>query len=371
MNGTGSRIAIDARYVNGHMSGMARHTLNLLHGLEGARPASPLILLTPDAAELPTEVRSSAAFRLLRVAGRPGPKDQWGLARRLESEGVGLFYSLDAWTPMTGAFRRVITIYDLIPLLCRRHLRRSWKARLALPWKAWLRLQCWRADAVVTVSRRSAEDIIEHLRAPAEKVHVIYGGVHVGDGRADGSRSKPADGPYVLYVGRCDPYKNLSRLVEAFARVRRTRPGLRLIIAGPRDPRYPEAEQAAQRFGLDGAARFTGQIGEDELRSLYRGAALLVMPSLFEGFGFPPLEAMGFGVPVIASNVAALPEVCGDAALLVDPLDSTALAAAMERVLSDAPLAETLRRRGLSQAARFTPAAQAAQTLALCERLLK
>jgi hypothetical protein len=132
MTTAGSLIAIDARYVNGRMSGMARYTLNLLHGLEGAPAAQPLILLTADPAALPAEVRSSAAFRLLRVAGRPGPKDQWRLARRLESERVGLLYSLDAWAPMTGGFRRVITIYDLIPLLCRLHLRRSWKARLAI-----------------------------------------------------------------------------------------------------------------------------------------------------------------------------------------------------------------------------------------------
>ena len=370
MTSAGSLIAIDARYVNGHMSGMARYTLNLLHGLESARAAPPLILLTSDPAALPAEVRSSEAFRLLRVPGRPGPRDQWGLARRLESEGVGLLYSLDAWTPMTGAFRRVITIYDLIPLLCRPHLRRSWKARLAVLWKAWLRAQCRRADAVVTVSRSSAEDIGRHLGVPAEKLHVIYPGVRVTGDRADGSAAEAAAGPYALYVGRCDPYKNLPRLMKAFARVRRAHPALRLIIVGPRDPRYPEAEAEALRCGLDGAARFTGQVSDDELRALYRGASLLVMPSLREGFGLPPLEAMGFGVPVVASNVAALTEVCGDAALLVDPLDPAALAAAMVRVLSDAPLAETLRRRGLSRAARFTPGAQAAQTLALCERLL-
>ena len=272
---------------------------------------------------------------------------------------------------MTGAFRRVITVYDLIPLLCRRHLRRSWKARLAILWKAWLRAQCLRADAVVTVSRSSAEDIREHLGVPAEKLHVIHGSVHVTGDRADGPRVEAADGPYALYVGRCDPYKNLCRLVEAFVRVRRSHPSLRLIVAGPRDPRYPEAEAAARRFGLNGAARFTGEVSDAELCALYRGASLLVMPSLREGFGLPPLEAMSFGVPVVASNAASLPEICGDAALLADPFDPAALAAAMERVLSDAALADTLRRRGLRQAARFTPAAQAAQMLALCERLLK
>ena len=159
--------------------------------------------------------------------------------------------------------------------------------------------------------------------------------------------------------------------MEAFARVRQTHPALRLIVAGPRDPRYPEAEAAARRFGLNGSAQFTGQVSDAELRALYRGASLLALPSLREGFGLPPLEAMSFGVPVVASNAASLPEICGDAALFVDPLDSPALAVAMERVLSDAPLAETLRRRGLKQAARFTPGVQAAQTLALCEQLLK
>jgi glycosyltransferase involved in cell wall biosynthesis len=353
------------------MSGMARYTLNLLHGLGSARAPSPLILLTSDPSDLPAEVRSSAAFRLLHVARRPGPRDQWGLARRLEAEGVGLFLSLDAWAPMTGAFRRVITIYDLIPLLCKPQLRRSWKARMGFLWKTWLRMQCRRADAVVTVSHSSAGDIGRHLGVPAEKLHVICGSVLVAGDCADDSPVETASGPYALYVGRCDPYKNLCRLVEAFVRVRRTHPALRLIVAGPRDARYPEAEVAARSFGLDGAARFTGQVSDAELRALYRGASLLVMPSLSEGFGLPPLEAMSFGVPVVASNLASLPEVCGDAALLVDPLDVPALAAAMERVLSDAPLAETLRRRGLKQAARFTTAAQAARTLALCERLLK
>jgi glycosyltransferase involved in cell wall biosynthesis len=366
-----SLIAIDARYVSGHMSGIARYTLNLLRGLESARTAPPVILLTSDPSALPAEVRSSAAFRLLRIAGRPGPRDQWGLARRLESEGIGLFYSPDAWTPMTGAFRRIITIHDLIPLLCRPYLRQSWKARLAVLWKAWLNLQCRRADAVVTVSRSSARDIRRHLGVPAEKLHVIYNSVCVPDDGTDGSPGEAARGPYVLYVGRRDPYKNLCGLVEAFARVQRTHPALRLIVVGPLDPRYPEAEAAARRLGLDGSAQFTGQVGDAELCALYRGASLLALPSLREGFGLPPLEAMSFGVPVVASNVASLPEVCGDAALLVDPLDPPALAVAMERILSDAPLAETLRRRGLKQAARFTPSAQAAQTLALCERLLK
>jgi glycosyltransferase involved in cell wall biosynthesis len=238
-------------------------------------------------------------------------------------------------------------------------------------WKAWLSLQCRRADAVVTVSRSSAADIRRHLGVPAEKLHVIYNSVCVPGDLADDSSGEAARGPYVLCVGRRDPYKNLCRLVEAFARVRRTHPALRLIVVGPRDERYPEAEAAARRLGLNGAARFTGQVGDAELRALYRGASLLAMPSLREGFGLPPLEAMSFGAPVIASNVPSLPEVCGDAALFVDPLDAPALAAAMERVLSDASLAETLRRRGLKRAARFTPSAQAAQTLALCERLLK
>jgi glycosyltransferase involved in cell wall biosynthesis len=371
MTGAGARIAIDARCASGPMSGMARYTLNLLHGLADTPASEPLFLLTADPSSLPADVRSSAAFRLLRIAGRPGPMDQWSLARRLESEGVELFYSLDAWTPMTGAFRRVITIYDLIPLLCRPYLGRSWKARLAVVWKTWLRAQCWRADAVVTVSRSSAEDIRVHLGVPAEKIHVIYGSVHVPDDRPEGSQMETADGPYALYVGRCDPYKNLCGLIEAFALVRLKHAALQLIVAGARDPRYPDAEALVRRLGLDGRARFTGAVSDAELCALYRGAALLVMPSLREGFGLPPLEAMSFGVPVVASNAASLPEVCGDAALMVDPLDPPALAAAMERILSDHSLADALRRRGANRAVRFTPEVQAARTLALCERLLK
>ena len=186
---------------------------------------------------------------------------------------------------------------------------------------------------------------------------------------------------YVLYLGSNKPHKNLVRLIEAWQIAptgsksanqqipdhvsRFTFRASRLVIAGAWDDRYPEARQRVAALGLSDSVMFLGPVAEAGLPALYAGAELFVFPSLHEGFGFPVLEALACGTPVICSNVSSLPEVAGSAALQIDPRDTDALAAAMDRVLGDTALAEELRQRGLQQAARFTWAQTAQQTLAV------
>jgi glycosyltransferase involved in cell wall biosynthesis len=275
---------------------------------------------------------------------------------------------------MGASCLKIITIYDLIPITCRDVLHSSVKARWWRLWRCWLKLQSRTASRVITLSRHSAMDIERLLNAPADKIRIIPGGVESpGAPAAEISaeiRGIIQGGPFLLYVGRRDPYKNLAGLVQAFARVRAERNDCRLVLAGAPDARYMEPETETRRLGLESAVIFTGHVGDAAITALYRNAAVFVFPSLYEGFGLPPLEAMAGGAPVVASNRTSVPEAVGDAALLVDPAAPAEMAQAICRVLSDRALAATLREAGLKRAASFTLRRQAEQTLAVYEELI-
>jgi glycosyltransferase involved in cell wall biosynthesis len=163
------------------------------------------------------------------------------------------------------------------------------------------------------------------------------------------------DHPFVLYVGNIKPHKNIERIIEAFGRAREQGPdGLKLVIIGDEVSKYPSLRQMVHRHKLDKHVRFLGFQPQETLASFYRLAGAFVFPSLYEGFGLPPLEAMACGTPVITSNVSSLPEVAGDAALLVDPYDVDALCRAIVRVFSDRPLRDMLVAKGLTRVRQFS-----------------
>ncbi len=177
--------------------------------------------------------------------------------------------------------------------------------------------------------------------------------------------------PYILYVGSIEPRKNLLRLLQAYARLREVAPQWRLVIVGARNiwlssPLILEID----KMSLKPWVQFTGFIPESDLPALYNGADLFAFPSLYEGFGLPVLEAMRCGTPVVTSNLSSLPEVAGDAAILVDPYDVEAIASAMQRALTDPALAQDLQRRGLEWSEGFTWERTARQTLALYQKVL-
>jgi glycosyltransferase involved in cell wall biosynthesis len=176
--------------------------------------------------------------------------------------------------------------------------------------------------------------------------------------------------PYILYVGSLEKRKNLPRLLQAYARLRQDLPGWKLVIVGARKWKSAPIFDTLSRLGLEPYVHFTGFVEEDDLPALYNGADLFCFPSLYEGFGLPVLEAMACGTPVVTSSTSSLPEVAGEAALLVDPYDVEAIAAAMRRVLSDPELAQDLRARGLARAAQFTWERTARETIAVYERVL-
>ncbi|MFM7325283.1 MAG: glycosyltransferase family 4 protein, partial [Nodosilinea sp.] len=177
--------------------------------------------------------------------------------------------------------------------------------------------------------------------------------------------------PYLLYLGRHAPHKNLARLIQAFARLPAGATDLELWIGGGGDRRFTPALQAqVEALGLGPRVRFLGYVPETDLPRLINQAMALVFPSLWEGFGLPVLEAMACGTPVITSNLAALPEVAGEAALLIDPYRVEELAATMAAVWQDSQLWQQLHRAGLARAQRFSWAKTGAATAAVLQTYL-
>jgi glycosyltransferase involved in cell wall biosynthesis len=229
------------------------------------------------------------------------------------------------------------------------------------------------ATRLLAISQATKDDLVRRYGVAPERVTVTH--LAAGDEmRPVGEVAMVAAakdrygivGDYLLYVGTLHPRKNLARLIQAFAPVASQFPALRLVLAGKKGWMYEDIFAQARNLGLEGRVVFTGYVAAEDLPALYTGALAFVFPSLYEGFGMPVLEAMACGAPVAASNTSSLPEVAGDAALLVDPTD----VAALSRLAGDAALRASLRARGLIQAARFSWQRCASETLAALDEAM-
>jgi len=216
--------------------------------------------------------------------------------------------------------------------------------------------------SILTVSQASKDDIIHYLKVPASKVEVIYNALDERLAMAptpeevDRVRQRfLLTSPFLLYAGNIKPHKNVDRLIEAFSLLKKQGfEEVKLLIIGDEISKYPNLRRLVHRYQLHQQVRFLGFVPDETLAVLYRLASAFVFPSLYEGFGLPTLEAMAAGAPVITSNVSSLPEVVGDAAILIDPLDAGAIAEAMRRVLADPSLSADLTRRGRERVKAFS-----------------
>jgi alpha-1,3-rhamnosyl/mannosyltransferase len=258
----------------------------------------------------------------------------------------------------------VVTIYDLIGRRLPRTL--SWRGRLL--YNAAMSLSLRTADAVITISESARGDLARHYPSVSGRVAVtpLAAGSAFRpqpEAAVTAMRSRYNLPPrYLLYLGSNKPHKNLARLLEAWEQVAPRADDATLLIAGHQDAKHSIVAAAPRRMLLPNVA-------DDDLPGLYSGAELFVFPSLYEGFGLPPLEAMACGTPVLCANSSSLPEVVGDAALLVNPYDSGAIAAGLERLLGDAALRAELRERGLRRAAGFSWRRTAEETVRVYERV--
>jgi glycosyltransferase involved in cell wall biosynthesis len=249
---------------------------------------------------------------------------------------------------------RLITIYDLYFLDRPEHT----EAEIRRDYPALVAHHARTADGIIVISDYTRQQTITRLGVDGDRITVCRPGTPRWPRRAEPETPGP-----ILFVGTLEPRKNLHRLIEAYELLLGRRPSTPdLVIAGaiPASGSALFAGSASIAQARD-RVRLTGYVSDDERQRLYRGASMLVLPSLDEGFGIPALEAMTMGVPVVASNRGAIPEVVGDAGILVDPDDGAALAAAIERVLDDGSLRRRMAHSGVARAAQFTWASSAAK----------
>jgi len=239
----------------------------------------------------------------------------------------------------------------------------------------WVPYSARKAHHVIAVSEATRRDLIELYHISPAKITVLYHGISPAFRRVEDAGTLAAirhkyglaERPFVLSVGTIQPRKNYRRLIQAFAHLDES---LALVIAGSKGWHYEDVFGEVSRQGLAERVHFLGFVADADLPALYSAASLFVYPSLYEGFGLPVLEAMTCGTPVVASNQSALPEVVGQAGLLVDPRDVKALAAAMSRLLADKDLHQKLAQAGHVRAANFTWGNMAVKLIALYQQLI-
>jgi len=263
---------------------------------------------------------------------------------------------------------QVVTLLDIIPLLFpKEYPQAQYYARYFVP--AILR----RSQGVITISENTKRDIIAYYGIEPERVHVILPGCDrsrykLGINTEEVKR-KYGLTDYCLYLGNLFPHKNLRRLLHAFALIAGRLPH-NLVIGGWKDPRYFEAlEEEVKVLRLAERVSFLNYVPPDELPALYAGAKVFVLPSLYEGFGLPPLEAMACGCPVVVSNAASQPEVCGDAAYYVDPYDVKSIAEGIYKVALDEELRKSLIHKGLQRVEVFSWKKAAAEHIKLLDKV--
>jgi len=336
-------------------TGVERTQRAILRELAEIDAGNDYLLVSRRKIELPFPLPPN--FRLVDLSAQK-PGYLWReslLAPLLAKEAVDVFHSPVNAIPIGGSCAKIATVHE-VPWLER-------NSGVEASRRVWLYLNVRWARSIVAVSERTRANILRLYPSARDKVVVIHHGVDERFVPApEGALRGPAhaalglgDAPYLLFVGAPRRKKNLQGLLTAFARLPdETRSAAFLVIAGVRSPRECGAEAKAQQLRIADRVRFPGFVSDADLVQLYQHATALVMPSLFEGFGLPPLEAMACGTPVVASTGGALPEVVGAAALLVQPGDVQQLTAAMKRVLSSAKLRADLRRRGLDRVQRFS-----------------
>lgn len=354
------KVVLDARYAAAPLNGFGRYTWNLLEGLASIGPPEPIMILERQGQAKPRHLANVRGFTWRRVDHSPhSPWGQWALARRLAKAGATVMASPDVFAPFCPVPKQVVTLHDVIPLRCPELLNRSAKGRFSRLWRQWLRLQMRNADVVLTVSDHARQDIASAFGGISEKLRTVYNAVPIKHSSPGAPQDRSRGQVSLLYVGRTAPYKNVVGCIEALALLRCQGIDAGLTIVGEQDPRYPEVLQTIERLGLDHQVIIKGHVDDAALQDLYSRASVFIFLSRYEGFGLPPLEAMAHGVPVVASNRTSLPEVLGDAALLVNPDDPGAAAAAIRRLIEQPDLADMLSHRGRARAATFTLERQA------------
>ncbi|HYN86318.1 MAG TPA: glycosyltransferase family 1 protein [Pyrinomonadaceae bacterium] len=376
-------FGLDALPLTSPKTGVGHYTAELARALARCAPSDEFELAYPSTfpALAGGEGESNKLpenLKVARVAVGALGRRWWsvGLPLHARRRGYDLFHGTNYDVPVWGGCATVLTVHDLSTRLHpeTHEARRVFRSRWRLP------LMARAATVIITPTESVRRELCQHMTVEPSKVFAVAEAPRRVFAPADETEAREVrrrlgvEGDFLLAVGTVEPRKNLLALVLAFEELVRRRGEnlrLRLVIAGPRGWLNREFLARAEHWVVKDRITFTGYVSDEDLRALYTSCRAFVYPSLYEGFGLPPLEAMACGAPVVASRIPALAETAGGAALLVPPSDVRALAEAVEGVLDDAALAARLARAGLAHAAKFTWERAARQTLEVYREALR
>ena len=370
------RIGFDATAIPALRAGAGNYIYHLIHALSQVDRENEYFVFAQKTQVQDLQV-SNKNFNVIAVPvhGRALRLlwEQVTLPRYVRQLRLALLHSPHYTMPLLAQVKSVVTFHDmtffLFPHLHRLHYR--------VPFQNMIRWSADRADRIITVSDSTKHDTQRCLNVSPQKLITIplaasteFRPVSEAEAATFCERQRLEIRKYICFVGVLEPRKGISVLINAFAKLAKEFSDLTLVIAGKKGWMYDDIVAAAKNLGLSERVRFLGYLDETDLICLINGAKVFVYPSLYEGFGIPVLEAMQCGTPVITTNVSSLPEVAGDAALLVGPNDSEALVQALRQVLTQPELAKAMSERGMARAKTFEWKRTATETLSVYETVL-
>lgn len=366
------RIGIDARFLtHPQRGGFKTYAESLIMAIAKVDSDNEYILYV-DRQPLPTTpLPDQPNFRVRVLSGKQHSyemawREQWALPQEARRDHIDVFHSPCLTAPILLDVALVVTIHDMIWYHPARyspnHARGSKRRYMELYYRWVTEIAARKANAIITVSNASKQCIIQYLRIPDDRVFVIYEATKsifrpTTDKKTSNMflRSHGLQSNYVLGVGSADPRKNIQTLIRAYAVLpEHLRQQYKLVIVWNHGLLASEAVSEAQKLGVTSRVLFLHNISDDDLIILYNQASLFVFPSLEEGFGLPPLEAMACGLPVVAADNSSIPEIVGDAALQFSAQDADGLAELMSSVLTNPSLRAEMSRRGIERAAYFS-----------------
>jgi glycosyltransferase involved in cell wall biosynthesis len=360
------RIGIDARLVFYNRAGIGEYIVQLVKALAKLEDKEDTFLLLQSRKDKTSIIANNGFCRKSLWTPSHNRFEQSALSFEISRLNLDLLHSPDFIPPFRRNYKSVITIHDLAFLLYPHFLTKESARYYGQIDQAWRK-----TDHIIAVSEATKQDSIRMLGVPEKKITVIheaanpiYQQLPADEARLHVQKRYKFDRDFILFVSTIEPRKNLPGLLQAYRRLRDDyKRDEILVLAGANGWLWEEVYETVSRLNLNDYVAFLGRVPSEDLVYLYNAARLLVHPSFYEGFGLTPLEAMTCGTPVIVSNTSALPEVVGDAALLVDPHDIDGLTVAMWRVLTEKELRKNLICKGLKRAKQFSWEKAAQQTL--------
>ncbi len=388
------KIGIDATCW-GNKRGFGRFTRELLEAILEIDQTNEYLFFidgaTDESEKIPSQVQKivvKTKVSPMKAASADSSRsliDLSAMTRAVWKNQVDVFFfpAVYSYFPIFNRTKIIVTLHDIIADRHSDLIFPNKKSKLF--WKLKQNIAIRQADLIATVSEYSKQQIIEYFKLPESRLRVISEGArpvfkvlekNEETEKVLARHELKLDEKFLLYVGGISPHKNLATLITAFEQISRDQKDVKLVLVGdykddPFFSAYPSLKKQVSEIGLEDRVIFTGFISDEDLAQLYNTAALLVFPSLEEGFGLPAIEAMSCGTPVAASNCSSLPEVLGEAGRFFDPRDAENMAQMIGQILADAELQEKMRSTGLKQAEQFMWKKAAQQALVIFNEIVE